>query len=776
MESESSPLSFGAMFGHDESPSPHSTYASSASWSSGMSSPSPWHDSRQAQLRAGSPFSSQPTPHAETSLGFRKHALSLHAAFQHLDSKSWSSEARASRAHFWAVTRVVLVWLGTMAICGLPVWRYGFSAVERCDAILLERGASHGPNVANLHWKWLVFGACCGLCLLAMLVSASQIQWWYASKYMTLVRLHVLAAWLIGAVTVLLEMWIWCDLPAELLVTGSNVFKRKYPVSPYRVCWLVLITGNLSFYSWHFELIAKHFRGLEVTFKRRLGSSAIKWTVRFNYALALLLFIVNVTMDRQLHPRAVHIVDGLGNFGPLVSWCLLAVFGSRGFWMSYRFVQQESKKASRANERLAIRRVVARTRAALFELVPNMVAIFLAVSAWYHAIGRLELAHECRFVLINVVALVISSRFAILLSGMNVLEVSWCPQTEDQRRSPSGRRWSSGDEDWDAKVQELALRGFTLQALLDFYWRLGSEELMSHFDSERHTTADVVREAIIPMTRDSEYGDAPLSTILMNGRSVCPNRLVTHSWSNLFSNLVAAIVADALDLPTYDTVLARLTDPQEHAALKAELYWKGSLHQTYWLCALSVNQHSCICDTLHGQTEDSVTHERYQTCTCKSKKYLNHTPPMRVDKQSIPCEVNKFDDMMSFLASVNPKFGQCIAVDGGFDIFRRAWCVAEIHRAYVTDVLQALRLFSTESVKEQQYWLTQLRVEEMQASNPADKTMILAKIDDTTAFNEQLQSLIFSDDGLLRSWRDGVDLASALGLLKQRAEARDGEA
>ena len=50
---------------------------------------------------------------------------------------------------------------------------------------------------------------------------------------------------------------------------------------------------------------------------------------------------------------------------------------------------------------------------------------------------------------------------------------------------------------WLDKVQELAHRGITARQLLGFYADLGGE-VMKHFDPDRSTTHDVVRQAIIP--------------------------------------------------------------------------------------------------------------------------------------------------------------------------------------------------------------------------------------------------------------------------------------
>ena len=50
------------------------------------------------------------------------------------------------------------------------------------------------------------------------------------------------------------------------------------------------------------------------------------------------------------------------------------------------------------------------------------------------------------------------------------------------------------------KVAELAGRGISLRHLLEFYKGLG-QEYMHHYSPEHHRTSDVVRQAIIPLTK-----------------------------------------------------------------------------------------------------------------------------------------------------------------------------------------------------------------------------------------------------------------------------------
>ncbi|CAE7670489.1 unnamed protein product [Symbiodinium sp. CCMP2592] len=56
---------------------------------------------------------------------------------------------------------------------------------------------------------------------------------------------------------------------------------------------------------------------------------------------------------------------------------------------------------------------------------------------------------------------------------------------------------ASSNQVWTEKVQELAGRGITVRALLEFYMALG-QEVMQHFDPNESTTHDIVRQAIIP--------------------------------------------------------------------------------------------------------------------------------------------------------------------------------------------------------------------------------------------------------------------------------------
>jgi len=146
-----------------------------------------------------------------------------------------------------------------------------------------------------------------------------------------------------------------------------------------------------------------------------------------------------------------------------------------------------------------------------------------------------------------------------------------------------------------AKVEELAGRGFTLRALLRFYGDLPS--YMPHYDPERSTTNDVVRQVIIPRSAAAKTAFADL----MHSKDAprFPAVMVTHNWGNLFCHLIAAIVADALGSPFFFNIVSRL-DGRYLDALLAELEEQGVSERTYWVCAFSVNQHVSICDQASG--------------------------------------------------------------------------------------------------------------------------------------------------------------------------------
>ncbi|CAE7270310.1 Scn11a, partial [Symbiodinium necroappetens] len=168
------------------------------------------------------------------------------------------------------------------------------------------------------------------------------------------------------------------------------------------------------------------------------------------------------------------------------------------------------------------------------------------------------------------------------------------------RRAGSVRLMTRADtltEAWWATARELASRSVSLEQLLRFWGELGSEGLMPHYDTERSTTNDVVRQAIIPKSRRPDGGDCLAKVFQEGGEVMPPKAMVTHSWRNNFRDLVAAIIADAGKKDEYWRVAGKLKGSPIDAAREVDkLLWKlhGNEHR-YWICAFCVNQHASIC-------------------------------------------------------------------------------------------------------------------------------------------------------------------------------------
>ena len=142
------------------------------------------------------------------------------------------------------------------------------------------------------------------------------------------------------------------------------------------------------------------------------------------------------------------------------------------------------------------------------------------------------------------------------------------------------------ENDWEKKTRELANRGISLEELLAFYKKLG-DTVMESFQPSVHTTTDVVRLAIIPMTASSCSSYAQL---VNKGEKVLPKKMVTHNWSNLFRDLVASVISETLGEQTFEFIAELLSDKAGVEVLEKMLQVHGSL-ETYWICAFAVNQH-----------------------------------------------------------------------------------------------------------------------------------------------------------------------------------------
>eukprot|EP00434_Breviolum_minutum_P036235 symbB.v1.2.032101.t1/scaffold3808.1/size49906/1 len=307
------------------------------------------------------------------------------------------------------------------------------------------------------------------------------------------------------------------------------------------------------------------------------------------------------------------------------------------------------------------------------------------------------------------------------------------------------------ENDWEKKTRELANRGISLEELFAFYKGLG-DTVMPSFQPSVHTTHDVVRLAVIPLTSSDCISYAQL---VNKGEKVLPKKMVTHHWSNLFRDLLASVISDALEEHTFEFIAELLSDRAGVQVLEDMLREHGSLPETYWICIFAVNHHAGICGANPAGTVDPITGLTHPTCKCSEPKFFNRDPPLNDDGKSIRCEMNKIDDMMALLARENPDFAEVVAVDASLDLFGHAWCLAELAEAHRMGMAQSLKMRNEETLLRRQHALQDLKVENMKAHRREDVVEILAKIPDKEAFNAKLQELIFdSNVGLLAVWKD----------------------
>ena len=72
--------------------------------------------------------------------------------------------------------------------------------------------------------------------------------------------------------------------------------------------------------------------------------------------------------------------------------------------------------------------------------------------------------------------------------------------------------------------------------------------------------------------------------------------------------------------------------------------------------------------------------------------------------------MNKFHDMIGLLSAADPEFSQIIAVDANFTLFTRAWCVAELAKAFEMGMRQHLKLLNLWSLETNARHLRSLHV------------------------------------------------------------------
>eukprot|EP00931_Biecheleriopsis_adriatica_P100352 TRINITY_DN7566_c0_g1_i1.p1 TRINITY_DN7566_c0_g1~~TRINITY_DN7566_c0_g1_i1.p1 ORF type:complete len:819 (-),score=76.26 TRINITY_DN7566_c0_g1_i1:268-2724(-) len=329
----------------------------------------------------------------------------------------------------------------------------------------------------------------------------------------------------------------------------------------------------------------------------------------------------------------------------------------------------------------------------------------------------------------------------------------------------------SESETWMKTVDDLAKRGFSIRSLLTFFKRLGTE-VMFDYDPLRSTTNDVVRQAIIPLSSDG-HASCSMAQLLMNHEPTLPQMMVSHTWDGLFSELVASVIAEVLGTSCYGEIAENLASAQGFDAVVSLLDTHRKLDVTVWICALSIDQHSSICGGFgpppadarkrqewERKTKDSVTGETFTTCSCGKRKLFNDAHDLT--------ELNKFDSMLAFLKRRIENFKLVAYVDRRFVMFSRAWCVAELVVARTMSIPISVKLRDAKSLDDNYTLLSNLSVEDCEASREQDKLDILAKIHDVKDFDAYLTHLIFATDGILTTWMDAEERQHAIHRVLRR--------
>eukprot|EP00405_Crypthecodinium_cohnii_P024618 CAMPEP_0206487842 /NCGR_PEP_ID=MMETSP0324_2-20121206/41943_1 /ASSEMBLY_ACC=CAM_ASM_000836 /TAXON_ID=2866 /ORGANISM="Crypthecodinium cohnii, Strain Seligo" /LENGTH=209 /DNA_ID=CAMNT_0053966523 /DNA_START=241 /DNA_END=866 /DNA_ORIENTATION=+ len=126
-----------------------------------------------------------------------------------------------------------------------------------------------------------------------------------------------------------------------------------------------------------------------------------------------------------------------------------------------------------------------------------------------------------------------------------------------------------------------------------------------------------------------------------------------------------------------------LTEVRKVRAVRRGAVITVMFFQVFSLCCLLIPRDFARWDR---SRRDTVSDEAYPACDCATTKYLNCTPEL--------CEINKFDDMMAHLSKVVPDLRQLVAVDQKFILFSRAWCVAELVEASMSEIPQNVEIYS----------------------------------------------------------------------------------
>jgi len=668
------------------------------------------------------------------------------ACISFTSGKGYIESAKASLA---ARCAVVIVTLLTVS---LPWTMNGPEAIQLCDEHFESLGEDKQPFWKHLHLLQDVIK----LCLLAVVVVASLSSRHEPSGYIRAAVMCEVMIWMSAVGWTSFGFADWCGgigLLTDVLFGAAFSFMV---VGFLGSCLLIMLRVEVL--------------------QKALGSRSC-WPMRgVIISYCCLYYFQCILQVLDMHPPVIGVI--LASCPLAASGFALAVYlpAVRRLWKE----TGRSTGAALAHAEWARKTLSIELAAALFACFSFFLKLAYDPISWHHgevgsfALGCLGSMDD----LANAVGVAITCG---LFRRWRLLPPDLQQVRKLTSEAPAMNDSVTANPAWAAKIEELAGRGFALEALMRFHKALLEGNIMPHFDPYVSTMHDVVRQVVIPLSRseDPAGGGRAMASLWNDGAHVVPQRMVTHNWSNLFVHTLAAIVADALGQQGgYADLAEELCTAAGVAMVMMKARALGVLGMTYWVCAFSVNQHASICGGFgpcpprgtperaewEARRRDTTTGRKIAVCDCSEPKHFN--------TDVYECELNKFNAMMQHLADKVTDFGQVVVVDERFELFSRAWCVAELVEADFKGIPQSIQIHSNKAIDLHYSCLATLDVQQCRASRPEDKDFILERIEDVVAFNEKLQILVLSENGLLKDCVDPLQRASIIAQMVERSKIR----
>uniref|UniRef100_A0A7S4T1S7 Uncharacterized protein n=1 Tax=Alexandrium monilatum TaxID=311494 RepID=A0A7S4T1S7_9DINO len=375
---------------------------------------------------------------------------------------------------------------------------------------------------------------------------------WSGSMFAAHSRAYFLSVWVALNLQALRDTWFLFMPCAHCIVVPPSVQLRSVASECVDI---VTLCAAFLFYG----LVEDRLRLVEVGFNARLGSNMIRG-LRYALLVIMLMGVTNGNFDLfHLVGNAPYWASGylITAMIPL----LASAVTFRAITVVRRPTLQETPGLSaytQAEKAWACNSVASMRLALSLPMLTNAVCLLAqAITYGFSGNSCLLLLMDASSVLITALMEAIALFFVI---GVFTEQRPAFEAEEGSVKEVIAARQCAGSEAWSAKVSALAGRSVSALSLLDFFERLGPNgETMPHFDPRRSTTGDVVRHAVVPLSRRGDAG-LPYAELVRSGGAALPASMVTHTWGCCFAVLVAAVVADAMGLAEYGDVLAQLEE------------------------------------------------------------------------------------------------------------------------------------------------------------------------------------------------------------------------